>query len=166
MTIMDNQNYISMCKKILNNTEWYKNISVLSIGQYNANFYKMVDQSYNNGAITKDLYDFVRTKHPKVVTFYNLPKIHKDPKNLPGCPIVSVNGAISENLSRVIDAYLQPYVLSLPSFVKDTIQFLQIIEELNIPGDFILVAIDCIPTNWVWQLYRESCKRACDTIAP
>lgn len=34
-------------------------------------------------------------------------------------------GGISENLSRVIDTYLQPYVLSMPSFVKDTIHFLQ-----------------------------------------
>lgn len=56
------------------------------------------------------------------------------------CPIVSGNGGITENLSRVIDAYLQPFVLTLPSFIKDTI--LQKIDELSYTDESILVAID------------------------
>lgn len=80
VVIMDNQDYILMCKKILNNTDGYKNIYILSIGQYNANFYKMVDQSYGNGAITRDLYDFVRTKHPKWRPFTAYRKSTRTPK--------------------------------------------------------------------------------------
>lgn len=98
----------------------------------------MVDQAYQ--VISKDLHEFIRTKHSKVVTFYSLPKIHKDlKKNL---WTAYSFWSISKNLSRVIDAYLQPYVLSMPSFFKDTIHFLKVIEELTISDDSILVAID------------------------
>lgn len=38
VVIMDNQDYILMCLNILNNKDWYKQISVLSISQYNTIF--------------------------------------------------------------------------------------------------------------------------------
>lgn len=139
---MNNDDYVSMCLGFLKNKEWYNPISALSINQYNSSFYNMVDRAFYTGAITKNTYEFIRISHPRVATFYSLPKIHKNSTKLTGRPIVSGNGAISENLSRVIDAHLQPLVLSLPSFVRDTIQFLHLINDLRIPDNAILVTID------------------------
>ena len=55
--------------------------------------------------------------HPKLPTFYLLPKIHKF--NNPGRPIVSACSC-PEHISEYLDAVLQPLVQSLPTYVKDS----------------------------------------------
>lgn len=67
VVLMDNQFYKSMCRKILNNKDWYRSIRL--IDQYNKKFYTTADQAYVGGIILKELHEFVRTKHPKVATF-------------------------------------------------------------------------------------------------
>lgn len=142
VVLMDNQDYLRMCQRILDNKDWYRSIPAKLIESYYTDFYTMIDRAFERCVITKDLHEFIRTKHPRVATFYSLPKIHKGHKPPPGRPIVSGNGGISENLSRVIDSFLQPFVLSMPSFLTDTIHFLQSIEELILLEKSILVAID------------------------
>lgn len=72
VVLVDNQDYISMCQQILDNKDWYRNIPVTSIDSYYKHFYIMIDQAHEEGAITKDLHEFIRTKHPRVATFYSL----------------------------------------------------------------------------------------------
>lgn len=92
--------------------------------------------------ITKSTWDFIRNNFPRVPTFYALSKIYKDAVNLPGGPIISGIGAIRENASKLVDEYLRRYVTSLPSYVKDTFHFLQILDNLCIPDYSILVTTD------------------------
>ena len=71
--------------------------------------------------------------------FYILPKVHK-PGN-PGRPIVSSNSHPTERLSHFVDYHLQPLVHKLPSFVKDTNDFLN--KLLTIRHCAGLVPIPC-----------------------
>ena len=72
---------------------------------------------------------------------YILPKIHK-PGN-PGRPIVSSNSHPTERLSHFVDYYLQPLVHKLPSFVKDTNDFLNKLLTIgNLPANSLLVTLD------------------------
>eukprot|EP00061_Rhincodon_typus_P010665 g35138.t1 len=61
----------------------------------------------------------LHTSH--VGDFYCLPKIHK--ANAPGCPIVSGNGTLCENL--YIKGILKPIAQGTPSFCHNTTDFLQ-----------------------------------------
>ena len=73
--------------------------------------------------------------------FYILPKIHK-PGN-PGRPIVSSNSHPTERMSHFVDYHLQPLVHKLPSFVKDTNDFLNKLLTIgNLPANSLLVALD------------------------
>ena len=75
--------------------------------------------------------------------FYHLVKTHKIPPTLldpsgwiadNGLPIrgiISGCGSPTERLARYVDYILQPGMKSLPSFLKDTIHTLQLIEETN-----------------------------------
>ena len=73
--------------------------------------------------------------------FYILPKIHK-PGN-PGRPIVSSNSHPTERLSHFVDYYLQPLVHKLPSFVRDTNDFLNKLLTIgNFPANSLLVTLD------------------------
>lgn len=138
---MDNVNYENMCLKILNNTKCYRKISSSLVYRFNQELYSLVDQSLK-GTITRDLWDFIRTRHPRLPTLYALPKVHKDIHNPPGRPIISGNGCISEGISQVIDQHLILHVMELPSYTKDTINLLQILMKLEVPDSAILVTID------------------------
>ena len=71
-----------------------------------------------------------------------LPKIHKP--NNPGRPIISGCDSPPANLSIYLDHYLKPIVQNLPSYIKDTDDFLQTVlhPDLNIPPGSILVTMD------------------------
>ena len=73
--------------------------------------------------------------------FYILPKIH-NPGN-PGRPIVSSNSHPTERMSHFVDYHLQPLVHKLPSFVKDTNDFLNKLLTIgNLPTNYLLVTLD------------------------
>lgn len=131
-----------MCYKILENQDWYQRITADIVEKYNREYYSLVDTAYLNGTITKNTWDFIGTNFSIIPTFYALPKIHKDANNPPGRPIVLGRGALSENASKLMDEHLRPYVTALPSYVKDTIHFLQILNSLHISEHSVFVTID------------------------
>ena len=73
--------------------------------------------------------------------FYILPKVHK-PSN-PGRPIVSSNSHPTERISHFVDHHLQPLVHKLPSYVKDTYDFLNKLLTIGkLPSNSLLVTLD------------------------
>lgn len=86
--------------------------------------------------------NFYALKYPRIPTFFCLPKVHKDLLMLLGGPVVSGNGAITENLSLYLDTHLRPFVVSLPSYIRYTIHLLQNLEGLHISQHALSVTID------------------------
>lgn len=68
---------------------------------------------------------------PQVPVMYYLPKVHKDPLKPPGRPIISGIGSITSRAGRYIDNYLQPLVVNTPSYLKDTTQVINILDEIE-----------------------------------
>lgn len=130
------------CKRILNNHDWYHQIPADIIEKYNKEFYASVDSAFLSNIISKQTWSFIRNNFPKVPTFYIFPKIHKNSINPSGRPIISGIGSISDNASKLVYEFLRPHVTSLPSYVRDTVHLLQIIDELNIPDHALPVTID------------------------
>ena len=60
--------------------------------------------------------------NPRIPMLYLLPKIHKP--NVSGPPIIFGCGSPTDRLSAFVDFYLQPIVQTLPSYIKDTNDFL------------------------------------------
>ena len=70
-----------------------------------------------------------------------LPKIHK--VNNPGRPIVSSNNHPTERISQFVDFHLKPLVFTIPSYVKDTTDFLNKLAIFNrLPDNALLVTLD------------------------
>ena len=57
-------------------------------------------------------------------------------------PIVSSCKSITEPLSQFVDRWLQPHVKKLPSYLKDTTEFLRLIETTKLPTNCLLASID------------------------
>ena len=95
-----------------------------------------------------------------------MPKIHKAldselPLGYPGRPIVSGCGSLTENISAYIDIELKPYMESLPSYVKDTSDFITKIHNLKgIPENAFLVTLDV--TSLYSNIPHDDGIEACD----
>ena len=57
-------------------------------------------------------------------------------------PIVLSVNSITENISKFVDHWLQPIVKQLPSYIKDTNTFANLIIQTPVPTDCKLVSID------------------------
>ena len=96
--------------------------------------------------------------------FYGLPKIHKT--DTPLRPIVSGNDSPTENLSIYVDNVLQPLAQNLPSYIRDTTDFLRQTLTLEpLPTNAILVTMDVnslytnIPHTEGIQTVKEHIKK-------
>ena len=77
---------------------------------------------------------------PRIPEFYTLTKIHK-PSPV-GRPIVSGCDGPTEKLSSLVDKLLQPIAQQQKSYLKDTTDFVNFIENTKVPADVILVSMD------------------------
>ncbi len=62
----------------------------------------------------------------RTANFYFLRKIHK--KEVTGKPIISSNGCPTEKISAFMDDHIKGFVKELPSYVKDTTDFIRKLE--------------------------------------
>ena len=75
-------------------------------------------------------------------------KVHK--KDVPGRPVVSACGSATEGMSEIVDFFLQPYLPTIPSFIKDTDDLIRRIRNIiELPSDVLLVTVDVV------SLYRS-----------
>ena len=100
---------------------------------------KLVKDTIQNLTVNQELPDtatnfFITT--PRTSCIYFLPKIHK-PNNL-GRPIVSACSCLTELISSYLDRIMTPIVKSLPSYIIDSTQALQIFRDLNFSGQYKL----------------------------
>ena len=147
--MQDVDKYIAEGERQLNNPVHYAQVTEDPTKNIAKKSNKIVDALKTNHHIDENTHKWAKTNPDSVrsPTFYHLPKVHKDPVNPPGRPIVSgVNGP-TEKLSKLVDHWLVDIVKSLPSYVKDTTHMLKTIEEWNHDGPFPdahLVTLDVV----------------------
>lgn len=90
----------------------------------------------------KTTFDFLNNTFPTMPTFYALLKVYKDLRNQPGRPIVSGINSLIRNGSIIVDYYFKPLVCKLPSFLKNTMNLLNILKDMNGPPNTILASIN------------------------
>ena len=120
--------------------------------------------------INKDTLKYLTPTEPWTAHFYHLPKIHK--AGNPGRPIVSSCGAPTERISEYVHHHLCPLVVQIPSYLRDTTDFLRKLSTLEmLPPGSILVILDVssLYTNIPHNEGVAACKEAletCLTLAP
>lgn len=92
---------------------------------------------------------------PITPVIYTLPKIHKSYTTVPpGCPIVAAIGSLTENISAFVDYFLQLLVIALPSYVKDSMEFIKMIKTIQLKDDhrfFVTMDIESLYTNVAFE---------------
>ena len=95
--------------------------------------------------------------------FYGLPKIHKD--GIPLRPIVSSIGNITYNIAKYLTQILSSLVGQSPHFIKNSMDFIKKIKDLEIPPGRKMVSYDVtalftsIPVDQAIKVVEERLKK-------
>jgi len=135
--IINRTDYIIEAERQLSNPDHYRKLDSDSTKNIVKNLITLITKEFTD----KNQIEELLNRHPRTPIFYLLPKIHKE--NNPGRPIVSNTNGPTEPISRFIDSLLRPQVRKIPSYIKDTTDFLNKITTLgHIPSTAILCTID------------------------
>ncbi|KAK3107779.1 hypothetical protein FSP39_022084 [Pinctada imbricata] len=116
----------------------------------------------NNNEIDEDVFEYLCPENPRPGQFYLLPKIHKE--GIPGRPIVSAIGHPTEKISQFLDYHLKDHVEKLPSYLKDTTDYIKKTPSQNLPTGTLLVTMDVtsLYTNIPHEEGIEACRKVWD----
>ena len=112
--------------------------------------------------INENIANGLKNPSPRTPLFYISPKIHKDDN--PSRPVSSIN-CHTANISKYVDYHLQPIVKQIPSYVKDTDNFINKINAVkSVPKNSYLVTMDVrsLYTNTPNAEGKSAIKRAFD----
>lgn len=144
IVVMNRLDYIEEANRQLTDSTFYTKIQLEQVATMNKNIEQCLKNLYKTKKITKDMFEYMRCPTPSAGRFYLLPKIHKP--NNPGRPIVSSNGTVTEAISSLVDTYLKELPAKLPSHVRDSTHFMQILSDFvkhnTIPTPCLLVTLD------------------------
>lgn len=106
--------------------------------------YLFLKKSMEDGFISQDEFNFLYQEYPVRPVFYTLPKIHKScVEPVLGRPIVACTQSLTEPISKYIDLHIKDLIFHLPSYVKDTTDFLNKVESLpNLQKEDFLCTMD------------------------
>jgi hypothetical protein len=144
--LLERQDYISKMKKQLDNPIHYKQLHNDPTDQYLTKVRSWSFKWLRNSQISKEIAEWVVNDEAKPGTAFGNVKTHK-PDN-PLRLITSCCGTAIENLSAFTEFYLKPLARKLPSFIKDTTDLLNRIQDLNrvgpLPPNTLLVSWDVV----------------------
>jgi hypothetical protein len=155
VVVMDKSAYIREAGRQLSDDRFYNKLDKDPTKQFSDEITNGLNNMYDNGDIDEKTLEYLIPDSPKSGRFYLLPKIHK--ANNPGRPIVSANGHPTEKISVFVDFHLRQHVEPLPSFIKDTTNYLQKMAALNpLPSNTTLVTMDVtsLYTNIQYSSFR------------
>ncbi|XP_063044279.1 uncharacterized protein LOC134438605 [Engraulis encrasicolus] len=149
--LLKRESYEREIQTQLKNTKFYRKLDSNPTLKFKNLVHEKLNQLMEMGHITKNEYAYMKVDYPITPVFYTLPKIHKQFIDTPpGRPIVAAIGSLTEKISAFVDHTLQSLVISLPSYVKDSMDFIKMIQSVQLkdsPQLLVTMDIESLYTN-------------------
>ena len=140
IVIMNRNDYIEEAERQLSDTDFYIRQNSDMTKHHSDTIREFLTEMLENEEIDQKIFDSLNPTEPRTSRFYFLPKIHK--KIVKGRPIISGNGCPTEMISAFVDDHLKEFVQKMPSYVKDTSDFIKKVESYQHDSDYYLVTMD------------------------
>ena len=143
---MDTVDYEVACLEQLEDETFYTEIPTDPNPSYSKQLKQEMSQLHLDDLITDSELSML-TQDCKSPAFYGLPKIHSVKPNdtfPPLRPICSGSQSCTKRLSELVDTFLKPAAQKLPTYIKDTTDFLRRIREFQPtnPSEVIIATLD------------------------
>lgn len=141
VVIQDTVDYIAEGERHLANQEIYQQVDGDPTQQLRSEINDYISAISRKGYLQKDMMDYLTLEEDvRTQKMYFLKKLHKNPTDVR--PIVSGCGGPTEKLSAFVDYFLQPLVLQVPSYIRDSKSLIARLEKLKLDDAIQLVSID------------------------
>eukprot|EP00079_Xenopus_tropicalis_P037383 XP_017951154.1 PREDICTED: uncharacterized protein LOC108648090 [Xenopus tropicalis] len=120
IVILNKSDYVFEAHRQLSDRETYLPLEKSPLNIYASELDALLQEALSFNIIDDKLVAFIKNDTPKSAIFHHLPKMHKKERPPAGRPIIAGIGSLGENLCEFIDHFLQPLVLRLPSYLRDT----------------------------------------------
>lgn len=158
IVIMDKDQYIAEAMRQLK-SKHYMQVDKPDLHNLHHIIQNRVTQMYSKGSIDKETYRYLCDNKPslKCGHLYLLPKIHKIKDEVryalqngqcsirqlpPGRPIISQCDTPTRKIGAYCDYFLIPIVQNQSTYIKDTADFINKIETLELPAEVLLITYD------------------------
>lgn len=143
IVVQDSEKYQYEILAQLQNIKFYKKLPGDPTNTYRSEILSFLTNAKTEGWISQSEFKFLYCQHPIRPVFYTLPKIHKRLIDPPGRPIVAQTNSLLSPLSQYVDFFIKPFVHSLPSYIRDSTDFINKISELHDLSDAsVLLTLD------------------------
>ena len=143
VVLLDTEAYIKEANRQLNDTDCYMKLTIDPTVIHTEKVKHTLHNLKESQGLPKKFAENLIPNSTKTPNFYLLPKIHKKQTPTPGRPVVNSINSPTSAISKYVDHHLQPIVTQLPSYVKDTTDFINKLEQIRTaPKNCILVTMD------------------------
>lgn len=156
---MNKQYYKEEMCRLLEDTNTYKLLKSDPIFEFKEDLGLLVQKGLKRKVLTKKEADYLDPSVCRTPIIYFLPKVHKNTLQPPGRPIVNGIDSVSARLGQYIDFSLKPSVSEDKSFLRDTKQFIQILEGVPCMFD----SLHCYGPNCLANTESLQCLEFCLT---
>ncbi|KAL5012680.1 hypothetical protein ScPMuIL_011231 [Solemya velum] len=142
VVVLDTKVYVNKIEEDMNQNDTYVELGADKTSQIERKMKKLVNNMYKNGSITKDMKSYLIPSGGLSGKLQGNPKLHK--MGVPLRTIVNGRGHPTEKLAELVEEQLREHVTSLPSYIKDTTDFLNKMQQIPqpLPKDAILFCFD------------------------
>ena len=143
VVVWDREDYLREAYSQLSDSQVYEECTVDPLPDLQNLISDTLDKIGKRGELSENTLSFLAQSENHLCRFFLVPKIHKRLFNVPGRPVVSNCGFLTENISAFLDHHLQPLAKKVKSYIKDTNHFLQKVRDLpDLPDNALLCTID------------------------
>ena len=141
VVVMDRQHYLKLAWDHLGDESTYAPLTTDPTPEIANRFNAYIARCLNDKVIDAGLADRLRLP-PDTCTqcMYFLPKIHKYPVKIR--PIVSCTGGPTSRASGYLDGLLQPFMKRVNSYVENSTEIVNTLEDMTLPCDTLLCTLD------------------------
>ncbi len=139
--MFDREDYVKSMEKVLSEKYikldgeeiyYYQTVTQNTLSYGLANLKKIITDGLEKEYLKEEEVEAMIPSESKPGRLCELAKDHKDYDHIPPFgPIVSGSGSLTENISKFVDFHAKSLVTNLPSFIEDTPDLLETIEDLK-----------------------------------
>ena len=172
IVVLDKVKYIQSLQKEMEESDSYDVTDEDQTKKSLREVKKLVNKMYRDGAISKDIKQFLIPRYPKAGSLKGNPKLHKN--NAPMRTIVNGMNTATEKLAELAEYELNEYVITSPSYIRDTTDFINTLKEIDepLPEGIILFCFDVcklypsVPKQEGLEACREGLNSRSRSIVP
>ena len=172
IVIVNREDYISKLREEMKNSDSYQETEGNRADKAVKDVKKLVNRMYREGAISKDMQQYLIPRYPRAGELKGNTKLHK--QGAPMRTIVNGINTATERLAEVAEHELNEFAKSSPSDIQDTTDFLKKLSDVQqpLPEGTILFCFDVknlypsVPKEEGIQACREGLEMRTDPLVP